>query len=128
MKKTNIFYWVFTGLLAVLMLFSSFPNIISDQKSVELISGHLGYPKYIIPFLGVAKLLGAITILVPSFPRLKEWAYCGLVIDLTGALYSSISVGDPVSFWAPLIIGLALIAASYYFYHKRRKMPAGSVQ
>jgi uncharacterized membrane protein len=124
MKKTNILYWVFTGLLAVLMLFSSFPNIISDQQSVDMINGHLGYPKYIIPFLGVAKLLGAITLLVPGFPRLKEWAYCGFVIDLAGALYSSISVGDPVSLWAPLFIGFALIAASYYFYHKRRKIQA----
>jgi hypothetical protein len=128
MKKTNILYWVFTGLLAVLMLFSSFPNIISDQQSVDLISGHLGYPKYIIPFLGVAKLLGAITLLVPGFPRLKEWAYCGFVIDLTGALYSSISVGDPVSFWAPLFIGFALISASYYFHHKRRKMLVSGTQ
>jgi uncharacterized membrane protein YphA (DoxX/SURF4 family) len=121
MKKTNIIYWILTGLLAALMLFSSIPNIISNAQSVDLITKHLGYPAYFIPFVGVAKFLGVIAILVPGFPRLKEWAYAGFMFDLIAAIYSSISVGDTFAAWAPMLIGPALIAGSYIFYHKKLK-------
>lgn len=122
MKKTKIFYWVFTGLLAALMTLSAIPNILSVPEAVTVFK-HLGYPIYLLPFLGVAKLLGAIAIVVPGIPRIKEWAYAGFVYDLGGAMYSTISVGDPASAWMTFFIGFILIAASYIFYHK---LKAGS--
>lgn len=118
MKKTAIFYWIFTGLLVLLMGLGSIPNIMRSPESVALFQ-HLGYPPYLLPFLGVAKVLGTVAILVPGWPRLKEWAYAGFVFDLTGAMYSFMSVGDPVSNWLPISIGYLIIAGSYYFYHKR---------
>ncbi len=119
MKKTNVIYWILTGLLGALMLVSSIPDILSVPDAVTLVSNHLGYPRYFIPFIGVAKLLGVVAILVPGFPRIKEWAYAGFVYDLTGAIYSAIAVGDPVDKWAPIFIGIALMAASYFYHHKR---------
>ena len=121
MKKTKIWYWIFTGLLAALMLFSSIPDIMVVPDAIKIVTDHLGYPKYIIAFLGVAKLLGVIAILVPGFSRLKEWAYAGFVFDLTGAMYSSIAVGDPASSWIFFIVFFGLIAGSYIFYHKKQK-------
>ena len=118
MKKTKIFYWIFTGLLAVLMLISSIPDILAVPDAVELVKNHLGYPLYFIPFVGVAKLLGAIALLIPGYWRIKEWVYAGFVYDLTGAVYSSIAVGDPAGKWMPILIGFILIACSYIFYHK----------
>jgi uncharacterized membrane protein YphA (DoxX/SURF4 family) len=120
MKRTKILYWIFTGLLAVLMLFSGISNAVTVPDAVTLFK-HLGYPIYLSPFLGVAKIAGVVAILVPRFPRLKEWAYAGFVFDLAGAMYSGIAVGDPASAWAPILIGFALIAASYIFYHKKIK-------
>ncbi|OXM86987.1 DoxX family protein [Paenibacillus rigui] len=120
MKKTTVFYWILTGLLAVLMGLGSFPDILSVPDAVALFQ-HLGYPAYLLPFLGIAKLLGVIAILVPGFPRLKEWAYAGFVFDLSGAMYSSIAVGDPASGWIFFIIGFILIAGSYILHHKRLK-------
>jgi hypothetical protein len=118
MKKTKIFYWIFTALLAAFMTMSAIPDVISTQQAIDIISTHLGYPGYIIPFLGIAKLLGVIAILIPGFPRLKEWAYAGFVFDLTGAAYSSISVGDPFSGWVFVLLPLTVLACSYIFYHK----------
>lgn len=118
MKKTKITYWILTGLLAVLMTFSSIPDIIPTKEATDFITGHLGYPEYFLRFIGIAKMLGVVAIITPGFPRLKEWAYAGFVFDLAGAMYSCAAVGDPVSAWAPLIIGHILIAASYIFYHK----------
>ena len=124
MKRTNILYWVFTGLLCLLMLFSAIGSLVAPAQGLELFK-HLGYPAYLLAFLSVAKLLGVLAILVPGFPRLKEWAYAGFVFDLAGAMYSGIAVGDPASQWLPDLIGFALIACSYIFYHK--KLKSGSI-
>ena len=78
MKKLNIIYWIFTVLFALLMLFSSIPDIMKNEQAIEIMHKQLGYPEYLIQFIGVAKLLGVIAILVPGFNRLKEWAYAGL--------------------------------------------------
>jgi uncharacterized membrane protein YphA (DoxX/SURF4 family) len=120
MKKIIIIYWIFTGLLAVLMVLGSIPDIMSVPDAVALFT-HLGYPTYLLPFIGIAKLLGVVAILIPGFPRIKEWAYAGFVFDLTGAMYSSISVGDPATGWVLFFIGYILIAGSYVFYHRKLK-------
>lgn len=126
MKKINILYWVFTGLFAAVMIFSSIGNILVDSQSVEVVSKQLGYPQYIIPFLGIAKTLGVIAILVPGFHRLKEWAYAGLFYDLVGATYSAImSFGFAVEMLGMLVF-FGLFALSYFYYHKR-KTYAGDV-
>jgi hypothetical protein len=122
MRKTKILYWVFTGLLAALMTMSAVPNVLSAPEAVAAFQ-HLGYPAYLLPFLGVAKLLGVAAILVPGFPKLREWAYAGFVFDLSGAMYSSIAVGDPVSTWLPIPIGFALIAVSYWLNQRQAEVP-----
>ncbi len=120
MKKINIAYWIFTILMAILMTISAIPDIISVPEAVTMVTTHLGYPPYFLPFIGVAKALGVIAILVPGFPRIKEWAYAGFVFDMTAAVYSTICVGDPVSKWLPIIVmGIIVVGGSYYFYHKK---------
>ena len=118
MKKTKILYWIFTIPFVALMGLGAIPDIINQPEAVELIHNHLGYPDYFLQFLGVAKLLGAIAILIPGFPRIKEWAYAGLTYDLIAALYSLIAIGDPPSQWIFMFIALGLAAGSYIFYHK----------
>ncbi|WP_460948898.1 DoxX family protein [Spirosoma daeguense] len=118
MKKIKITYWILTGLFAFVMIGSAIPNIMVNPMSVQGFK-EMGYPVYIIPFLGWAKLLGGITILVPGFPRLKEWAYAGLMFDLLGATYSVANSGKTIDQWAPIFIFVALGFASYYFYHKK---------
>jgi hypothetical protein len=121
MKKTNIAYWIFTVLLSVLILLSAIPNIMVTSDSIALFK-FLGYPVYLIPFLGIAKALGAITLVIPGFRRLKEWAYAGITFDLAGALYSIVNVGADAAAWITFLIGFALIATSYILHHRRLKM------
>lgn len=118
MKKTNVIYWIFTSLLLVLMLFSAVTGLIPNPQGTALMQ-HLGYGPHVMAFISVAKILGVIALLVPRFPRLKEWAYAGFTIDLTGALYSSLAVGDPFSDSWFILFALVLVAGSYIFYHKR---------
>jgi hypothetical protein len=119
MKKINILYWVFTGLFGAVMLFSAIPDIIVVPDAVAFVTDKLGYPKYIIPFLGVAKTLGVIAILIPGFPRIKEWAYAGLFIDLVGATYSNICVDGFQPGMAGMIVFFGLGTLSYIYYHKK---------
>src|SRR5688572_12245578 len=91
MKKTKIIYWTCTILFAGFMTFTAIPDILKAEEAVKFITD-LGYPVYFIPFIGVAKLLGSIAILVPAFKKIKEWAYAGLFFDLIAAVYSNIMV------------------------------------
>ncbi|GAA4306788.1 DoxX family protein [Compostibacter hankyongensis] len=125
MKKINIIYWIFTGLLLALMLFSGVTSLVNPESTKALISTHLGYPEYFGPLISIAKILGVIAILVPGFSRLKEWAYAGFTFDLVFAVLSFIAVGDPVSGTWFMFFGLILVFGSYIFYHKKRKQ-AGS--
>jgi uncharacterized membrane protein YphA (DoxX/SURF4 family) len=121
MKKTKIIYWIFTGVLSALMLFSGIANAMVTAESIQVFH-QLGYPVYLVSFLGVAKILGVVAILFPRWPRLKEWAYAGFTFDITGALYSSICIGVPVSQWSFLLIGYILIFGSYFYYHKVQQL------
>ncbi|RRB04027.1 DoxX family protein [Larkinella rosea] len=120
MKKTKILYWVFTGLFAFIMLGSAIPDVLIMDMAVVGFKD-MGLPAYLVPFVGWAKVLGVIAILVPGFSRLKEWAYAGLFIDLIGATYCIASSGIPVADWAPMLIFIGIGAASYVFYHKKEK-------
>ena len=127
MKKTKVIYWVLTGLFAFVMLGSAVPDIFSATLAVEGFK-KIGYPAYLVPFVGIAKLLGSIVILVPGYPRLKEWAYAGLIIDLTGATYSIMSSGAPTSNWIGMAVPLALAFGSYVYYHKKLQVKNYQIQ
>ncbi|WP_128545169.1 DoxX family protein [Larkinella soli] len=120
MKTTKIAYWILTGLFAFVMLGSAVPDILMVQMAADGFR-EIGLPTYLLPFVGIAKLLGVIAILVPGFPRLKEWAYAGLIYDLLGATYSIYSSGKEAANWLPITFFIALGFASYFYYHKRLK-------
>ncbi len=122
MKKLNILYWVFTVLFGGFMVSTAIPNILMDEGSVALISTQLGYPKYMIPFLGVAKTLGGIMLFIPGFPRLKEWAYAGCFFLTSGAIFSYISSEDGIVKMLPAVLLLALTVVSWYLRPESRRI------
>lgn len=122
MKRTKIIYWILNGLFAAFMIFTAIPDIMNNPDAVKFMTGELGYPLYFTPFIGVAKVLGGIAILIPGYPRIKEWAYAGLIFDLIGAAYSTFGAGKldaaGVIF---MTIFIALAFAAYFSYHKKMK-------
>jgi hypothetical protein len=85
------------------------------QGTVDGFVHILHYPLYFLTILGFWKVAGAIAILVPRFPRLKEWAYAGIFFDLTGASASTIGVGIYGAYGfhviAPLVIAGLTVAS-----------------
>ncbi|HVU53628.1 MAG TPA: DoxX family protein [Puia sp.] len=116
----NILYWIFTILFAALMIFSAVGGIQPNADTIKILHDGMGYPIYFIQFLSIAKILGAIAILIPGLFRVKEWAYAGLFFDLAGAIYSGVAAAgkfDPM-----MLMMLAWIVPgvlSYYYWRKK---------
>ncbi len=127
MKKINIIYWVSTIIFAALMLLSAYPDIVKNEQAVEIMHNQMGYPEYLIQFIGVAKLLGVIAILIPGFDRIKEWAYAGLFFDLVGATYSAIAAGGFDPMMLTMLIFFIPGIVSYIYHHKKRKATGGTI-
>ena len=123
-KTIKILYWVFTILFAGLMIFSSWESLLVTQQAKDIIGGWLGYPEYIIPFTGWAKVIGSIVILIPGLKAIKEWAYAGLFFDLIAATYSIVAASkgniDPGTYG--MLIWFVMGILSYVFWKKWLKI------
>ncbi len=122
MTKTHkIIYWVATLWLALGMASSGIVQLLGMEKEIEFILD-LGYPAYFLTLLGLWKLLGVVAVLVPRFPLVKEWAYAGFFFTMTGAIFSHVSMGKPVSDIFPPLLLLVLTVISWYFRPAGRKL------
>ena len=120
-RSRVIAYWITTILVVFQLMSGGAGDVLRIQPVVEGMT-HLGYPIYFCVILGVWKLLGAVTLLAPRFPRLKEWAYAGIVFDLTGAAASHLAVGDgAIKLVAPIIF-TALAVGSWALRPATRRL------
>jgi hypothetical protein len=121
MKKLNkIIYWISTLWLALGMTSTGIVQLFKVNVKDDLAAG-LGYPGYFLTILAVWKILGVITVLIPKFALLKEWAYAGFFFAMSGAICSHIAVSDPVNRMFPSLLLLALTVISWYFRPADRK-------
>src|SRR5947207_2806618 len=84
MKARTVGYWICTALIAFSFLSGGAAYLLHVPAAVNGVM-QLGYPAHFVTFLGVGKVLGGIAILVPGLAQAKEWAYAGMIFDLTGA-------------------------------------------
>jgi hypothetical protein len=123
-KRDKIIYWASTIWLALGMLSTGVVQLFKGKtgpSGVDSIT-HLGYPIYFLTILGIWKILGAITVLIPKFPLQKEWAYAGFFFAMSGAIFSHIAWGDPMSGIFPSLLLLILTVVSWYFRPPDRKI------
>lgn len=117
-KGWKIAYYISTVLLSAAFIFGGIDELRKSPASLALMA-HLGYPAYLLSILGVAKLLAVIGVWQKKWPNLREWAYAGIFIDLTGAFVSTLAVGDGLVMTLP-VIGFAAITLVSYIGLKRR--------
>jgi hypothetical protein len=116
-NKIKIFYWVSTGIFALLMLMDGIGGLMHEPTGVAIMK-HLGYPEYVLTIFGVAKLLGALAILQPKFQTIKEWAFAGFAINFIGAFCSRAAVGDPFAELVPPVVMLLIMFVPYYAWKR----------
>lgn len=119
-KGNTIIYWTSTLLLSFAMLGGGLGQLFRTQANIDVIT-HLGYPVYFLSILGTWKILGVVTLLIPKFPLLKEWAYAGFFFAMTSAAISHMASGDNLAFLVPLTASL-LVVVSWYFRPSDRKI------
>jgi len=124
-KRNKIIYWIATiwlslGMLStgVVQLFKLEGNGPGSLASMT----KLGYPEYFVTLLGIAKVLGVVVLLIPRFPLLKEWVYAGFFFMMSGAIFTHIAAGNPVSEIFPSLLLLVLVVISWYFRPAERKL------
>jgi|KBSSwiS6_1023812.scaffolds.fasta_scaffold03872_2 uncharacterized membrane protein YphA (DoxX/SURF4 family) len=120
--KTGAF-WAATILGPASFVIGGVLNLAHANQATETLS-HLGYPAYFAWILGVGKLLGALIIVAPGLPRLKEWAYAGFFFDLTSAAFSRASVGDATADVIAPLGFLALVMISWRLRPANRTLPS----
>ncbi|WP_184549605.1 DoxX family protein [Mucilaginibacter sp. FT3.2] len=122
-RRNKIIYWVATIWLALGMVSTAAVQLFkmkAGQGGADSIT-HLGYPVYILTILGVWKILGVVTVLIPKLPLIKEWAYAGFFFAMTGAIFSHIALGDSVKEIFPSLLLLILTVVSWYLRPADRK-------
>jgi uncharacterized membrane protein YphA (DoxX/SURF4 family) len=109
-----IAYWIATAFIASELALGGVWDLLQIDLVRDVVE-HLGYPTYLLIIMGVWKIPGAVALLIPRFPRLKEWAYAGAVITYASAIASHMTVGDglgrviaPIMFLVLTIISWAL--------------------
>lgn len=119
MKKNKIIYWISTGLFGAMMLFSGSQYFTNPEVSAGF--AHFGFPDYFRIELGIAKIIGALVLLIPQFPtRFKEWAYAGFGIVLISASIAHYCNNDiTAKVISPMIFLAILIVSNIYMYKSK---------
>jgi hypothetical protein len=112
-NKFRIAYLFVTGAFMYWMFDPTISSLLKYEYAVAFFVGRLGFPEYFLQFTGFTKFVGLLVLLVPGFPKIKEWVYAGFTFDLVGAIYSLLCIGMPLpSIW-PQILALVLMIGSY---------------
>ena len=109
MKTIKITYWVTTIAFVGMMTMSALMQLLQAAPIIESMT-KLGLPVRITILLGILKALGALALVFPGYPKIREWAYAGFSFLLIGATYLHFAVGDyePVT-----LILLGVLITSY---------------
>jgi DoxX-like family len=124
MKLKSISYWVITGIVAFCIGSGGAAELAGVPGTVDGLV-RLGYPAYFGTIIGFWKLLGAIAVLAPRFPRLKEWAYAGIFFNMTGAAATSVFVGAELWHVIVDLVLAALTVASWALRPPSRRLEGG---
>lgn len=125
-KAAKVIYWIATVWLALGLFATGIGQLVGAQgQGGADMMAKLGYPAYLMPLLGVWKILAVVALLIPKFPLLKEWAYAGVIFLTTGAIYSHVAAHDPVVEIFPGLLLLVLAVISWYLRpESKRVVPA----
>jgi hypothetical protein len=121
MRKRIIVYWVATLFVAVNALVAGTVDLLRIQPLFGILI-HLGFPAYFATILGIWKVLGAISLLAPRRPLLKEWAYAGMFFDFSSAVAAHVSTGDGIVACIGPLVSIGALLASWYLRPRSRRL------
>lgn len=121
-ETRKIIFVITTAIIAIIYFITGLGNILPFAHIAQDMA-HLGYPTYFLKIIGIWKILAAFVVVIPNIPRIKEWAYAGMIFDLTGAVLSRYFIGDPLP---TIIIPLGISVLITINYVIRRSLQTKS--
>ena len=120
-KGSLTIYWIASSLMAFVLISGGIAELSNSKTTIDGMLS-LGYPVYFTHLLGFWKIAGGIVLLAPRLPLLKEWAYIGIFLDMTGAFMTHIACHS-VAFH-PVFTGLfaVLTVVSWAYRPSTRKL------
>jgi len=114
----TVAYWILTLLMVMPTAGSGIPELFLHGPAQPVQSLQtLGYPLYLMKILGLAKVLGAITVLANRPVRFVEWAYAGFSFLFLGATASHMLANDATHAPVPFCFFLLLLGS--YKLHRQ---------
>jgi hypothetical protein len=126
-RASTAAYWAATLFVTLTALGAGTADILHAQPLYGLLL-HLGYPPYFATLLGLWKVAGAVVLLAPRWPLVKEWAYAGMLIDYVCAVVSHAAAGDGGSTVVGPLVALAALAASWHLRPESRRLARAGVK
>ncbi|RLJ77602.1 DoxX family protein [Pedobacter alluvionis] len=117
-KTIKIIYWISTALVSLMMTFSAYSYL--TNETIKQAFHHLGFPDYFRVELAIAKILGAVLLLLPIKGQWKEWVYAGFAFTFVSAFIAHTASGDPINNRVGPIVFLVVLLLSYFTYHKAK--------
>ena len=117
-----IAYWILTIIVSFELAAGALWDLLRIEY-VRVVLAHLGYPLYLLIILGAWRIPGALALVAPRFPRLKEWAYAGAIFNYTGAAASHFLAGDGRNYWAGPLVLSAFALLSWALRPPSRRLP-----
>lgn len=111
MQMETIIYWSTTGIVSAMMLFSAFMYV--TKPEVKEGFTQMGFRGFFRVELAIAKVIGAVVLIVPMSIILKEWAYAGFTIVFISAFIAHTAEGHPISKRMAPIVFMVLLMISY---------------
>jgi len=112
MTAQKTIYWIATGLLSALFLYSAF-LFLTDTLVIQGHYQDYQYPSYLVVPMAIAKIFAIAVILLRKPKWVMEWAYAGLFFDLVLASFAHYRLGD--SSLTITLLGILFLLVSYFF-------------
>ena len=120
MTTNKIIYWITTGLIGAMMLFSALSYLTNEEIKGAFV--HLGFPNFFRVELAILKFIGAVVLLLPMIPgKFKEMAYWGFGLTFISAFIAHTTVGDTTQHAIMPLIFLVILVVSYIYLKKISK-------
>jgi hypothetical protein len=108
---------------AVISFFMLFSACVSGTRAMEF--AHLGFPNYFRIELTMAKVIGALALLIPQIPaRIKEWIYVCFGVVLISAAIAKFNSGYPTTGVLEPVFVFTIMISSLLYLNKLKRPKA----
>jgi uncharacterized membrane protein YphA (DoxX/SURF4 family) len=121
--RTTGWYWATTAIVAAEGLGGGIADLLRAPPFYPVMI-ELGYPPYLATIMGTAKLIAAVIVVAPALPRLKEWAYAGILINMVGAIASHLATHESLTATVAPAAFAVLALLSWHWRPASRRLEA----